>query len=251
MRIPEITLSQKIIMAVALFVIAFAVPAKAFSPAMEADRLLSSAAKHLGSSAATAEFEKIQILNVKLPVEYYYYYGKHLYEIGNLKEAHKNIEQYLKKAGHKGRFYQDSLQVMRETRFIVHGDGTISDIKTGLMWAEKDNGGNIYWEKAGAYCRNYSGGGHTDWRLPTREELASLYAPEKRKRHGYNNINEFINISSCCLWASEFRGSSEGDGAYFDFVRGYWDWKSWIYFYDFRALPVRGAKWATDKTAYY
>ena len=253
-----ITLFQKIIMAAGLFIIiVFALPVMALSPVMEVDRLLISAAKHLGSSAATAEFEKIQILNIKLPVEYYYYYGKHLYIIGNSKKADKNIEKYLKKAGHKGRFYQDSLQLMRNTRFIDNGDATVTDLKTGLMWATRDNGGNIYWKKAGMYCLNYSGGGHTDWRLPTREELASLYAPGKRKRNGYNNIVELINISSCCLWASEFRGNSadvhfdSSKAAYFDFVRGYSGWNSTIYFYNFRVLPVRGNKWATDKTAYY
>ena len=257
MRIyPEIVLSKKITMAAALFVIiGFALPAMALSPPMEADRLLISAAKHLGSSAATAEFEKIQILNIKLPAEYYYYYGKHLYTIGNLKEANKNIEKYLRKAGYKGLFYKDALQVMKDTRFIDNRDGTVTDTKTGLMWATRDNGSNIYWEKAGTYCWNYSGGGYTDWRLPGREELAGLYAPGKRKRDGYNNICELINISSCSLWASEFRSNSEGDdfdsGAYFDFVRGYWGWKSKLYFYDFRVLPVRSGKWAADKTAYY
>ncbi len=51
--------------------------------------------------------------------------------------------------------------------FIAHGDGAVTDAATGLMWQQSD-GGEMTWEKAGAYCRDLSLAGHRDWRLPTK-----------------------------------------------------------------------------------
>ena len=71
---------------------------------------------------------------------------------------------------------------MAADRFVDHGDGTVTDTKTGLMWAAKDNGNLINWPNALSYCQNYTVGGHTDWRMPTLSELASLYDPEEKKQ---------------------------------------------------------------------
>jgi len=49
------------------------------------------------------------------------------------------------------------------------------DMKTCLMWASEDNGYDIKWKDAKRYCENYRGGGYTDWRMPTIDELAGLY----------------------------------------------------------------------------
>ena len=58
--------------------------------------------------------------------------------------------------------------------FVDNGDGTITDTSTGLMW-EKSTDKNTYnWIQAIAYCDNLTLGGHSDWRLPTRNELQSL-----------------------------------------------------------------------------
>ena len=59
-------------------------------------------------------------------------------------------------------------------RFLNNSDGTVTDAKTGLMWAAKDNGIPINWPDALSYCQNYTGGGHTDWRLPNVKELQSM-----------------------------------------------------------------------------
>jgi len=61
--------------------------------------------------------------------------------------------------------------------FQNNGDGTISDLATGLMWPKADNGSGIDWEHALAYAQtqnkaNYLG--HSDWRLPNTKELQSL-----------------------------------------------------------------------------
>jgi hypothetical protein len=105
-------------------------------------------------------------------------------------------------------------------RFVNHVYGTVTDTKTGLMWAAKDNGSPINWKNALSYCKNYSGGGLTDWRLPTLDELASLYDPGEKNKCGYH-ITKLIDTSASSCWASETRGSK---AARFNFTYGkvYW-----------------------------
>ena len=54
---------------------------------------------------------------------------------------------------------------------------TSTDPATGLMWAKKDNGSDVTWQQATDYCRNLELAGHSDWRLPTIEELPGIYDP--------------------------------------------------------------------------
>lgn len=86
-------------------------------------------------------------------------------------------------------------------RFVDIGDGTVLDIKFSLMWAKKDNGKDIHWGSAKIYCNNYSIGGYTDWRLPTQDELAELYAAGIRYNKSWHIA--IIQITACCPWASE------------------------------------------------
>ena len=54
------------------------------------------------------------------------------------------------------------------------GGGTVSDIATGLMWQKATAPGTYTWAQAISYCENLTLGGHSDWRLPTIEELDSI-----------------------------------------------------------------------------
>jgi len=61
--------------------------------------------------------------------------------------------------------------------FENNNDGTVSDLATGLMWQQTDNGLGIDWEQALIMVQqknseNYLG--HNDWRLPNTKELQSL-----------------------------------------------------------------------------
>ena len=69
-----------------------------------------------------------------------------------------------------------------EQRFIDHGNRTISDACTGLMWQESyayvETGNNISWYDAQDYISKLNReklGGYDDWRLPDRLEIQSLY----------------------------------------------------------------------------
>jgi hypothetical protein len=131
----------------------------------------------------------------------------------------------------------------RDGRFIAYDNGTVLDTKTNLMWAAKDNRRNINWADAKSYCENYRGGGYTDWRMPTQDELAGLYDSTKTYKAtqgSYNvHLTELIKLSACFPWASENRGS---DAAFFHFNTGNRLWLLQSLDSDFRAIPVRSGK---------
>ena len=135
----------------------------------------------------------------------------------------------------------DAAEIGKDGRFISYGNGTVMDTKTGLMWAAKDNGGGINWPNAKSYCENYRGGGYTDWRMPTQDELAGLYDPKVTGKNYGLHLTNLIDFTHAYGWASDTRGSEvaafnfQGDGG-----RG-WRPQS---FDDgcHRALPVRSGK---------
>ena len=122
--------------------------------------------------------------------------------------------------------------------FVNNGDGTVTDTKTGLMWSVKDNGSPINWPDALFYCQNFSGGGHTDWRMPTLAELASLYDPGVKNKRGYH-VTKIIDTSAQTCWASETRGH---EAARFNFTYGQEYWLRQAYSGPTRVLPVRSVK---------
>jgi hypothetical protein len=136
-------------------------------------------------------------------------------------------------------------ETRRDDRFIAYDDGTVLDTKTNLMWAAKDNGSDINWANAKSYCDNYRGGGHSDWRMPTQDELVGLYDAGKSRWGACNTSNqihvatELIDITCFCPWASETRGS---EAAYFNFNFGLRRWGPQSYSNISRALPVRSGK---------
>ncbi|MCP4706207.1 MAG: DUF1566 domain-containing protein, partial [candidate division Zixibacteria bacterium] len=102
----------------------------------------------------------------------------------------------------------------RQTRFIDHRNGTITDTKTNLMWASKDNGSKINWHDAHSYCQKFNGGGYSDWRMPTLKELSGLYDKKRPRKH---RTTPLIKLSNQYIWATETIGSS---AAPFTFIYG-------------------------------
>ena len=131
-------------------------------------------------------------------------------------------------------------EIAREGRFIAYDNGTVVDTKTGLMWAAKDNDEDISWGDAKVYCENYRGGGYTDWRLPTIDEVRGLYDTSKSYEPKLTATNvhlpKLIEITTCCLWISE-KGGSRVNG--FRFTDGTRKWPPKSYSRIYRALPVR------------
>jgi hypothetical protein len=86
------------------------------------------------------------------------------YQVGGLPEC-------LPRSGTNGAY---TVCGFPETRFTNHGDGTVIDNWTRLMWTKNANHGKKKWNDAIDYCNNYSFAGYDDWRLPNINELHSL-----------------------------------------------------------------------------
>ena len=91
-------------------------------------------------------------------------------------------------------------------RFIDNGDGTITDITTGLMWSKENVGGKCNWEESDKACRELGLAGHKDWRMPTRWELLTLVddtrsSPAIDTSFFTNTENDWYWTSTLCAWA--------------------------------------------------
>lgn len=71
-------------------------------------------------------------------------------------------------------FYgQDAQHKGNQPSYKDNGDGTISDLVTGLIWV-KARGEKVTWDKAIADAKKCKVGGYSDWRAPSIKELYSL-----------------------------------------------------------------------------
>jgi hypothetical protein len=55
--------------------------------------------------------------------------------------------------------------------FVNHGNETITDRSTGLMWMQNDSGRPMNWQSALQYAEDLVYAGYDDWRLPNAKEL--------------------------------------------------------------------------------
>jgi len=97
-------------------------------------------------------------------------------------------------------------------RFLVHGDATVTDTATGLMWArcpeglsgascDSGNAATFTWEGALVRARDSSLAGYTDWRLPNVKELSSLF--EEQCYNPAINLAVFPNTpASLGFWSA-------------------------------------------------
>ena len=115
-------------------------------------------------------------------------------------------------------------------RFTDHGDGTLTDNRTGLMWAKDAGtpavgscaGGIKTWQGALDYVTCLNGInhlGHSDWKLPGVGELKSLVIVGKRNPFFRFVAQGFTNVQSDGYWSS----SSHADGTYDAWVVWMWD----------------------------
>ncbi len=71
-------------------------------------------------------------------------------------------------------FGQDAQYQGLEPAYRDNGDGTITDINTGLMWQKTPDFEHRIWLEAVRYAQSLSLAGYDDWRLPTIKELFSI-----------------------------------------------------------------------------
>ncbi len=71
-------------------------------------------------------------------------------------------------------FGQDAEYQGLQQAYLNNGDGTVTDLVTGLMWQQNAADEKMSWDEAMAGADTCSTGGYADWRLPDIKELYSL-----------------------------------------------------------------------------
>jgi len=89
-------------------------------------------------------------------------------------------------------------------RFMRTSDAIIHDSVTGLQWLPDLGRKDITWDDAQAYVRGLKAGGFSDWRLPSRVELKSLYDPSIKAEY---KIDPMFQLSACCPWTGDLYDS--------------------------------------------
>jgi hypothetical protein len=83
--------------------------------------------------------------------------------------------------------------------WVNNKDGTVSDLATGLMWQQADDGQGRNWEEALAYAENANVAGYNDWRLPNAKELQSMVdysrSPQTTKSPAIDPLFETTEIN--------------------------------------------------------
>jgi hypothetical protein len=135
-------------------------------------------------------------------------------------------------------------------RLTDNGDGTLTDHVLGVMWGKTDNQGDIDWKSAERWVKytfpiSLPPEKREDWRLPTMEELKSLYV-EDQNYPGYETdcgqwvkVVPQIRLSCGWVWTSERKNIT---ARVFNFQRGYHYTDRMVHKRAYRALPVRPLK---------
>ena len=125
--------------------------------------------------------------------------------------------------------YKDNTATTPTNRFIIIKNGTVSDLKTGLMWKRCAEGqtwsGTTCLGEAKPYgwseaLKRAKTGymGYTDWRVPNIKELSSI-VEKQCKQPAINSILFPVTINGR-FWSSSSFVSNPSQGWYVDFERG-------------------------------
>jgi len=92
---------------------------------------------------------------------------------------------------------------------VSNGDGTVTDLVTGLVWEARDESaaGLVTWEGAIAFCEGLDYAGQTDWRLPNTKELSTLVDLTKSTTVKFDQTL-FPTMKNSFYWASTTSNSS-------------------------------------------
>jgi len=94
-----------------------------------------------------------------------------------------------------------------------------TDPATGLMWTKEDNSSNVDWQHATDYCRNLQLDGRSGWRLPTIDELRSIYDPNANLDDWHvKHVKGKLQLSAW-QWSSS-PGNAPGEAWSFNFDYG-------------------------------
>jgi hypothetical protein len=112
----------------------------------------------------------------------------------------------------------ESQVIDRDDPYAKYSNGVVVDTETGLEWVAGP-GKIMSWQEAQEWAENLEIDG-AGWRMPTRQELETLFQEGKGKR----NMTPLLETVSWWVWSAE-----QDDGpssSLFDFSRGTKDWQS-------------------------
>jgi hypothetical protein len=121
-----------------------------------------------------------------------------------------------------------------KNRFIANNSGVVKDTKTDLEWyAGLDE--STTWDGAKRWVASlnkdeFAGGG---WRMPTKEELKTLY----QEGVGARNMTPLLKTTGQLVWSGKTEGSVFAWD--FNFSTGSEGWANRGYSYDKRGFAVR------------
>ena len=105
-------------------------------------------------------------------------------------------------------FYgQDAQFEGLEFSFVDNGDGTVTDLNTGLMWQQTPSSTSYGWQDAQDHCCELVLGGYDDWRAPSLKELFSISDFETGWPYidtGYFDLVSVPDLKMSQYWSSNF-----------------------------------------------
>ena len=118
--------------------------------------------------------------------------------------------------------------MLKKERFIDNQDGTITDSTTELMWMQEDAWQKeakwFTWDEAielANYFNSIKLGGFQDWRLPTEDEIQTIYHEKATNLDKYGKENHLLSaFPSGGLTTVWLKGESGHEGTLFDFKNG-------------------------------
>lgn len=133
-------------------------------------------------------------------------------------------------------------RVAPDSRYTEHGDGTVTDLRTGLMWKQCSEGqtgaactgavSTMTWANALNAAENTVLAGFGDWRLPNAKELGSLV--ETGCHDPTINAARFPNILTAVYWTSSSHVDNASLAWGVNFFRG-----DVYYFFKSNSMGVR------------
>lgn len=113
------------------------------------------------------------------------------------KKCYNTISQINPPAPGEAFFGQDAQYDGFQPSYQDNGDGTVTDLVTGLMWQQKLFAGKLTFNEAVAGADTFSLAGYNDWRLPTIKELYSLILFSGTDPSGPNptNLTPFLDTT--------------------------------------------------------
>ena len=124
--------------------------------------------------------------------------------------------------------------IAKDNQYVSYENGIVYDEKTNIEWVagpDKDT----TWDEAKSWVESLSleGGG---WRMPTKEELKSLY----KKEAGSRNMTPLLKTTGWRLWSNETKGS---EAAWFlNFYDGDYEWGPRESLHSTRVFAVRSQR---------